>query len=399
MTNDETPQTPPPAQPNNQAPRQYQNPQMNRFQSPPKVKKPVTAGKHFLLSLLAVLIGTPIAAFFIISFVLVFTIALFSIGASDESANRYVNTKTIEGKTSAEDKIVVLPINGIILSGIANDPLFSFLGTQATDGDLVKRQLRELADDDDVDAVVLAIDSPGGLITASNSISDGVEYFREETGKPIVAHVNGLGASGGYWSAVATDEIIAQQGSEVGSIGVIAGPLARYRGVIEIDGLKTTGGIEINYITAGRSKDLGNPFRDLTNEEFTYLNDQINQEYVKFVDFVSERRGIESSTIVNQLGALTYGTDSAKQNKLIDREGNIESVFEEIADDLGLDDYKVEQVTNETSFFGGIFGSTNKNKSPKVSESASKTAMKRYCDTNILKRPVVYAGDLTAICN
>jgi protease IV len=113
-------------------------------------------------------------------------------------------------------------------------------------------------DDLSLHGVVLEINSPGGAICGARAIADDVSYYRSKAKKPIYAHVEGLAA---YWAASAADKVIADYGSDIGSIGVIMGPFKYYNTVVNEDsglfdgGVITQNGIESVSITAGKPKD------------------------------------------------------------------------------------------------------------------------------------------------
>lgn len=363
--------------------------------------KPMSGTKHFWLSFLAVVTGVPVAAlivsagFFIMMFFFVLLIAVSA--PQSGSGNPKLVMSTVYGEESARDTLAIVPVRGPILSGSATSPLQSLFGGGYADGELIKEQLRILADDNIVKGVMLDIDSPGGMITASKAIADGVEYYRSTTKKPIIAYINGTGASGAYWSAVSTDAIYAQQGSEVGSIGVIFGPLVTYKNIVNDGSVTTTDPINYRYFSAGRSKDLGSPFRDITPDEEAFLNAQIQDEYVKFVSYVSERRSIPADTIKNDIGALAYGTTTALSKKLMDKEMSKEDAYTELATRASVTDYRMQRIDGDGSFLGSIFGAQGLLRG-RMSASERAAGRAQFCATNLVGKPLVMSGDLMNVC-
>lgn len=270
------------------------------------------------------------------------------------------------GDSESSNVLLSVPVAGVILGNKSDlsDPL-GILSESIVLGYDIKEQLYEAADDDDIKGIILEINSPGGTIYGSKAIADGVAYYKEKTHKPVLAFISGMGASGAYWVAASADSILADQGSIVGSIGVITGPFKYYDSVVAEDGGAFTGGvvtqrgIETTFISAGRSKDLGNPYRRLTPDEIAALQTMVNNDYNRFVSYVSSHRPIEESVIKEKLGALIFDTQSALGNTLIDKESNREEAYEELAKQANISgsDYKVVSQPEEAGFLKTILGS------------------------------------------
>lgn len=365
------------------------------------LRQPLSGAKHFWLSFLAVVSGVPVALM-LVSLVSFFFTVLFVIlmVAASTSSHQPSSLRLIHsyGDASARGKLVSVPIRGIIVSGTAADPLQTLFGQSYTDGEHVKEQLMALADDETVDGVILEVDSPGGMITASKAIADGVRAVKDAS-KPIMTHINGMGASGAYWVASATDAIYAEQGSEAGSVGVIMGPLVTAKGIVGYGDIATNEPMNFRYFTAGRSKDIGNPFRDMTADEEAYLNRQLQAEYEKFVSHVAESRGIEAATLKNQIGALAYGTDEAMSLKLIDGERSKEEAYQLLASRANVaNDFRVERVDNSINFFSGLFGASSMLKQLRMSEADRSAGRARFCETSLQLKPLVFDGDIASYC-
>jgi protease IV len=368
---------------------------------PEKTKQPMSGMRHFALSFLAVITGIPVSFIIVSTIFTVFVLFLAVIfgGGSSESSSTLLSMQTVSGSETARNTLAAVPIRGVILSGTAADPLQSLFGQTYADGELIKEQLYALAKDKTVDGVVLEIDSPGGMITASKAIADGIKYYKETTNKPVISHINGTGASGAYWAAAATDKIYAEQGSEIGSIGVIFGPLVTLNSVVGYEGITTKDPITFKYFTAGRSKDLGSPFRALTPEEEVFLNQEIQNEYVRFVAHVSDSRAVPAETITGDIGALAYGTTSAQAKNLIDGEMSKEQAYQSLADMARIgSDYNVKRVNNAGTFFGGLFGAQSKIFSKTMSSSEKADGRKRFCNANLVGKPLVLSGEVSAVC-
>ncbi len=167
------------------------------------------------------------------------------------------------------------------------------------------------------------------------------------------------------------DEIVVDHGTLVGSIGVIMGPFERYRDVTALQGslltpgVEAQGGITQEYLTQGKGKDFGNPFRDMTPEERKVMTEGLQNEYGEFVDWVSTHRGIPADTIRNTLGAYIYGPKEAIANGLVDQMMGRDAAFRHASEMNGLDpdDTRVDRVQSDdflTLLLGGKAGQENK---------------------------------------
>jgi protease IV len=148
------------------------------------------------------------------------------------------------------------------------------------------------------------------------------------------------------------DQIVADHGSLVGSIGVVMGPFQRFRDVTAIPGsllepgVTTEGGITEEYLTRGRGKDFGNPYRDITEEERAVLGAGLDREYGEFVAWVSQARGIPAQTIVDELGAFVYDGYTAVDRGLVDRVLGRDEAYRYAAELNGADpdDTRVDRI-------------------------------------------------------
>lgn len=300
---------------------------------------------------------------FVSVFAILLSLTIFIIGLgiltpliSSETEELPTSYETIYGKHDAKHRIVVVPITGVILgskSEVSSSSLL--LADQFSFGYTIKDTLEKIAEDKSIDAIILDINSPGGTIYGAKAISDGVSNYREKTKKPVVAFVSGMAASGAYWAAAAADSIIADAGTGIGSIGVISGPYQYFDGVKAVDGgllgqgVITENGISSTYITAGDSKDLGNPFRKLTKTELESLQQTVNHEYDRFVSHVASQRELDPEVIRHTIKALVYDPASAQSLGLIDSEGSREAAYAATAKLAGIADNEYQVVTEPDS--------------------------------------------------
>jgi protease-4 len=183
------------------------------------------------------------------------------------------------GSGWAGDKVAIIEVEGII----SNSRSGGLLGDGENRLSLFTQQLAQAAADRRVKAVVLRINTPGGTVTASDTIYQLVRRFRQRTGKPVVASVQEIGASGGYYVALSADEIIVQPTSVVGSIGVIFN-------TFEFSGSLSKLGIRTDAITSGRYKDMGSPFKPLPPDERAIMQGMVDEYFALFTSLVRENR-------------------------------------------------------------------------------------------------------------
>ena len=137
-------------------------------------------------------------------------------------------------------------------------------------------RLTEFADNESVKAIVVRINSPGGSVSASQEIYREIRRVREESSKPVIASLDTVAASGGYYIAVGCDSIVANPGSITGSIGVIAQ-------WFNVEKLVEWAKLSPETITSGAMKDAGSPFRQMSEGERDYFQRIVTQLHGQFV--------------------------------------------------------------------------------------------------------------------
>lgn len=182
-------------------------------------------------------------------------------------------------KSPAKEKILLLDVAGIISSSLN-------AGFLAREGDILSQvyyRLEKAAEDRNVKAVILRLDTPGGEVTASDVLYNEIRKFKDKTGRPVVGLMMGVAASGGYYVASACDYVIAHPSTITGSIGVISI-------FPSLEELFSKIGVKMNVVKSGEMKDSGSAFRDLTEEEKEVFQGVIDELYQKFLDAVYQRR-------------------------------------------------------------------------------------------------------------
>jgi protease-4 len=251
----------------------------------------------------------------------------------------------VEGE--GKSKILVVDISHVI-SDEERDGAFG-IGKQESLVARVTEELRQASEDDRVKAVVLRINSPGGTVTASDTLYHVVRDFSAKKQVPVVAQLMDLGTSGAYYVALSTDEIIAQPTTVTGSIGVIMFGL-------NLEGLLDKVGVKNQTLKAGAHKDIGSPLRPMTPEEKQILQSVLDDMRGRFVELVRERRAHANS---DSFAAVTDGrvitSGQALQAGLIDRIGYLDDAIGIAKQRAGLTEARVILYRRGSEFSENIY--------------------------------------------
>lgn len=225
-----------------------------------------------------------------------------------DPATASLTQSVLEG--SGAGKVLVLPVSGFIASGARQGLLSSRPGAvqEAT------AILRKAAKDKDVKALVLLIDSPGGTVAGTDMLFREIEAYKAATHVKVVAQAMTVCASGGYFLALAGDEILATPASVVGSVGTlfISPKLAGLMGKI---------GVEAEVTKSGALKDMGSPFRASTEEERRITQEMIDQMNAMFLDLLASKRHLSKPQKDEAARAGVYAGGQALEHGLVDRLG------------------------------------------------------------------------------
>jgi protease-4 len=190
-------------------------------------------------------------------------------------------------------------------------------------------QLKRYEDTKSVPAILLNVDSPGGGVAASQEIYKEIKRLREKKHKIVVAYMSSVGASGAYYVSCPADKIIANPGTIVGSIGVIA-EWVNYGDLFQWAKLK-----DVTFKT-GEFKDTGSPTRPLTDREKEYFQGLIDEMYVDFVDAVATGRKMDVEAVRAVADGRVFTGRDAKEKKLIDEIGNFQDAVDLTASLAGI---------------------------------------------------------------
>jgi protease IV len=244
---------------------------------------------------------------------------------------RPLREETVEGKGRA--KILLLD-----LSGVLQDETFSVsLTTPPPRVPLLSRVREELEKaeaDDLVRAVIVKINSPGGTITASDIIYRQIAEFKARRKIPVTAVIMDVGASGGYYVALAADRIVAHPTSVTGSLGVVML-------TVNAQGLMEKLGVSPTAIKSGPMKDAGSPFRAMTPPERAVFQEVIDDMYARFVRLIAESRKIPEERVRSFADGRIYTAQQALALGLIDRIGYLDEVVDDTKKALGVDEARI----------------------------------------------------------
>lgn len=192
-------------------------------------------------------------------------------------------------------------------------------------------QITELADDDNVKALVLRVNSPGGSVFGSEQIGEALDYFKSK-GKPFIVSMGDYAASGGYWISCTADKIYADPLTITGSIGIFGlFPSA--------EGLVKKLGITPQTVSTNPGKDIS-LFYDPTPEQLEVLQDYINDGYSRFVKRVAKGRKMEEDRVRQIAEGRVYDAAQAKTLKLVDQLGSLDDAIAYAAKEAGLKEDK-----------------------------------------------------------
>jgi protease-4 len=192
----------------------------------------------------------------------------------------------------------------------------------------INEQLEQYGRDDDIKAIVIRIDSPGGSVVPAQEIYDKVLEIKKN--KKVVVSMGSLAASGGYYIASAADKIVANPGTITGSIGVIA-QFPQVRELLDKIGIKST------VIKSGKFKDTGSPTREMTSDEKSLIQGVVDDIYSQFVGVVSLNRNKPEAEIEAIADGRIFTGRQALALGLVDDLGNMEHAIHLAAVLSGID--------------------------------------------------------------
>ncbi|WCS19272.1 signal peptide peptidase SppA [Mycobacterium marinum] len=225
--------------------------------------------------------------------------------------------------------IVVVSVEGPIVNG-RGGPQGLPLGPSSAGGDTIASALREVAADEEVSAIVLRVDSPGGSVTASETIWREVQRARDR-GKPVVASMGSIAASGGYYVSMGADAIVANPGTITGSIGVITGKLV-------VRDLKDRLGVGSETLRTNANADAWSIDAPFTDEQRARREAEADMFYTDFVERVARGRNLRTEDVdAVARGRVWTGADALERG-LIDELGGFRTAVRRAKVLAGLDE-------------------------------------------------------------
>ena len=222
-------------------------------------------------------------------------------------------------------KIGVIVARGIILDGTQPAGKIG--------GDTLSDLIRKARLDDRIAAIVLRIDSPGGSALASETIRKEIELTRQ-TGKPVVASMSSIAASGGYWISSAADEIWASPTTITGSIGI-------YGAFVTLEKSLDSLGIHSDGVGTTRLADAFDPARPLNSVMADSMQQVIENNYRRFIQLVAEGRNLELEDVEKIAQGRVWAGKTAGELGLVDKFGNLQDAVQSAADLAAIKEYDV----------------------------------------------------------
>ncbi|MGZ5280177.1 MAG: signal peptide peptidase SppA [Pseudobdellovibrionaceae bacterium] len=247
------------------------------------------------------------------------------------------------------------------------------------DGERFLKALKKYREENEIKAIVIEINSPGGVVGPSQEIFEEIKRTRTEFKKPVVAVSPGMMASGAYYSAVAADKIIVAPGALVGSIGVIME-------FANLERLYDWAKISRYTITTGKYKDSGAEYRPMRDDERELFQDMINEVWEQFKDAVATGRNMKKEQVESYADGRVFTGASAVKLGFADEIGTVDRAFDLAAELAGMDDFEIFEVPKHRPGLFDLIGGIDDE-----ATSASKVAdqvLDRVFKAKLLNQPL-----------
>lgn len=216
------------------------------------------------------------------------------------------------------------------------------------DGKNTLKELREFGESDSIRAIVVRVDSPGGSVGPSQEIYEAMKRLREK--KHVLVSMGSIAASGGFYIACAGEKVYANPGTLTGSIGVISE-------FPNVSGLLKWAGVTMQTITAGKMKDSGSPFREMSADERAYFQGMLEDVHEQFISAVASGRSVPEAEVRKVADGRVFTGRKAKELKLVDELGGLQDAVREAGKLAGIrGEPRVEYPRKERPFLRELFG-------------------------------------------
>jgi protease-4 len=217
--------------------------------------------------------------------------------------------------------VAIIRVEGVIVPGEAPPPNPFTGGAGGAFSETIVEQLKQAEKNDDVKAVVLFVDSPGGSVFASEEITLQIK----EMTKPIISSMGSVAASGGYYVSAPTQEIWASPHTLTCSIGVIMQ-------LINVEDFAEEYGVTAVTVKSGQFKDIGNPFREVSSDDLAILQSIVDEAYENFVGVVAEGRSISAEQVRTMADGRICSGKQAQAMGLVDNLGYLKDAIDRAAE-------------------------------------------------------------------
>lgn len=245
---------------------------------------------------------------------------------------------------NSKNKIAILYADGTIVDGRGD--------ATEVGGDQYAREIRKIRNDDEIKAVIIRVNSPGGSATASDVILREINLLNDT--KPVIVSMGDVAASGGYWISTGAQRIFADKSTITGSIGV-------FGLLFNLQKIANNNGVTWDSVKTAELANLGSSVAPKTEKELQIYQNFVNQVYSTFIDKVSKSRDLPANRVKEIAQGRVWSGQDAQKIGLVDEIGGLDAAIQYTVKTAKLgQDWSLEEFPNrktwEEEFFGRLFG-------------------------------------------